>query len=155
LMLTRDRLGVKPLLYRLDGEGLRFASEVRGLLAAPGAAPEPDPEAIHHLLALRFIPHPKTAFTSILQLPPAHALFYENGRARLQRYWSLPEISTPSRSRIAESEERYRSLMDDAVRVRLRSDVPMALLLSGGMDSTAVAYHVRRNHAGRFRAFTL
>ncbi len=155
LFLARDRLGVKPLLYRLDGEGLRFASEIGALLAEPGFSPEPDPEAIHHLLALRFIPNPKTAFASIRHLPPAHVMFYENGRARLEPYWSLPDVAATPGKRPGESMERYRSLMDDAVRMRLRSDVPMALLLSGGIDSSAVAYHVRRNHAGRFRAFTV
>ena len=155
LLLARDRLGVKPVLYRLAGDGIRFASEIAGLLAEPGFAPEPDPEAVHHFLALRYVPGPKTAFASILQVPPAHVLFYENGRARLERYWSLPETApSPQRPR-GEYEERYRSLMDDAVRLRLRSDVPVALLLSGGMDSTAVAYHIRRNHAGRFRAFSI
>ena len=83
LLLARDRLGVKPLVYRLDGEGLRFASEIGSLLAEPGFSPAPDPEAIHSVLALRFIPSPKTAFASILQVPPAHVLTYEGGRARL------------------------------------------------------------------------
>src|SRR5437667_4178571 len=78
LLLARDRLGVKPLVYRLDDEGLRFASEIRGLLAEPGFSPEPDPEAIHSALALRFIPNPRTAFASILQVRPAHLLTYES-----------------------------------------------------------------------------
>jgi asparagine synthase (glutamine-hydrolysing) len=62
LFLVRDRIGVKPLLYRLSEDGLRFASEMRGFLAEPGFSPEPDPEAIHHLLALRMVPHPRTVF---------------------------------------------------------------------------------------------
>src|SRR5262245_60540919 len=155
LLLARDRMGVKPLVYRLDGDGLRFASEIGGLLAEPGFSPDPDPEAIHHVLALRFIPNPRTAFASILQVPPAHVLFYESGRVRMERYWSLPEVASPPGRSPGEAEERYRILMDDAVRIRLRSDVPMALLLSGGLDSAAIAYHIRRNHAGRFRAFTV
>src|SRR6267143_1816640 len=155
LLLARDRLGVKPILYRLEEDGIRFASEIAGLLAEPGFSPEPDPEAVHHFLALRYVPCPNTAFASILQVPPAHVLFYENGRARLQRYWSLPERSPSAPRPQGEYEERYRSLMDDAVRLRLRSDVPVALLLSGGIDSTAVAYHIRRNHAGRFRAVSI
>ncbi len=155
LLLARDRLGVKPVLYRLAGDGIRFASEIAGLLAEPGFSPEPDPEAVHHFLALRYVPGPKTAYASIVQVPPAHVLFYENGRARLECYWSLPETPPLTQRPQREVEERYRALMDDAVRLRLRSDVPVALLLSGGIDSTAVAYHIRRNHAGRFRAFTI
>ncbi len=155
LVLVRDRMGVKPLRYRLAPDGLHFASEVRGLLAEPGFSPEPDPEAIHHLIALRYWPHPRTPYASILQLPPAHVLIYQNGQARLQRYWSVP---APRRDRSVDArllEERYRTLMDDAVRIRLRSDVPIALLLSGGIDSAAVAYHTRRNLTRPFRAFTV
>jgi len=155
LLLARDRLGVKPLVYRLEDGGIHFASEIGGLLAEPGFRADVDPQAIHHALALRFIPHPGTAYASIRQLPPAHVLFYESGRIRIEPYWSLPESPAPPRGRPQEWEERYRLLMDDAVKIRLRSDVPLALLLSGGLDSTAVTYHVRRNHAGAFAAFTL
>jgi asparagine synthase (glutamine-hydrolysing) len=155
LLLARDRLGVKPLVYRLASDGIRFASEVRGLLAEPGFEPRPDPVAIHHLLALRFVPRPATAFEGIRVLPPAHLLVYENGEAALTRYWSIPEPRRLPVRRKGEREERYRVLMDEATRIRLRSDVPLALLLSGGIDSSAVAYHVRRNHAGAFRAFTV
>jgi asparagine synthase (glutamine-hydrolysing) len=155
LVLARDRLGVKPLAYRLAEDGIRFASEIRGLLAEPGFSPEPDPEAIHHLLALRFIPGPRTAFATVLQIPPAHALIYERGRAVLSRYWSIPRHAPATPARPGALEERYLALMDEAVRQRLRSDVPVALLLSGGVDSAAVAHHIRRNHAGAFRAFTV
>jgi len=155
LLLARDRLGVKPLVYRLEDGGIHFASEIAGLLAEPGFRPEIDPQAIHHALALRFIPHPGTAYAGIRQLPPAHVLFYEGGRIRMEPYWSLPDRAGPPRGKPREWEERYRLLMDDAVRIRMRSDVPLALLLSGGLDSTAVGYHVRRNHAGAFAAFTL
>ncbi|MFQ5877313.1 MAG: asparagine synthase (glutamine-hydrolyzing) [Acidobacteriota bacterium] len=155
LVLARDRLGVKPLFYRLAPDGIRFASEIRGLLAEPGFSPEPDPGSIHHVLALRFVPHPATAFEGIRQLPPAHVLTYEDGRARLPRYWTLPEPRPRGERRSREMTERYRALMDDAVRIRLRSDVPVALLLSGGLDSTAVAYHMRRNLTRPFRAFSV
>jgi len=155
LLLARDRLGVKPLLYRRAPDGLRFASEMRGLLAEPGFSPSPDPVAIHHVLALRFTPHPGTVFDSVLQLPPAHVLTFSDGRVRLERYWELPRPAPIATRRPGELEERYRSLMDDAVKIRLRSDVPLALLLSGGLDSTAVAYHMRRNLTRSFTAFTV
>ncbi|HEU4403469.1 MAG TPA: asparagine synthase (glutamine-hydrolyzing) [Candidatus Polarisedimenticolia bacterium] len=155
LLLARDRLGVKPLRYRIAADGIRFASEVGGLLAEPGFAPEPDPEALHHLLALRFVPHPRSIHAGVEQLPPGHLLLYEGGRARLQRYWSLPEPGNAGPRRLDDLRERYRALMDDAVRLRLRSDVPFALLLSGGVDSAAVAYHMRRNRTRAFKAFTV
>ncbi len=155
LILGRDRLGVKPLLYRLSPDGLTFASEMRGLLAEGGFSPEPDAEAIHHLLALRVVPHPRTAFSGVVQLPPAHLLIYESGRVQTRRYWRIPGPDSATTGRRGDRIERYRALMDDAVRLRLRSDVPVALLLSGGLDSTAVAYHMRRNQTRAFRAFTV
>jgi asparagine synthase (glutamine-hydrolysing) len=155
LILARDRLGVKPLRYRVDRDGLRFASELRGLLAEPGFAPEPDPESVHHVLALRYWPHPRTPYADVHQLPPAHVLIYQDGTTRLQRYWSVPRPAPAVETPLPVLMERYRSLMDDAVRIRLRSDVPLALLLSGGLDSAAIAYHVRRNLTRSFRAFTI
>jgi asparagine synthase (glutamine-hydrolysing) len=155
LFLVRDRLGVKPLFYRIAPDGVRFASEVRGLLADPEFSPEPDPVAVHQVLALRFWPHPGTVYSSIVQLPPAHLLVIRDGAARLQRYWSVPAPApVPAGTSFALLQDRYRALMDDAVRVRLRSDVPVALLLSGGVDSSAIAYHLRRNLTRTFRAFT-
>jgi asparagine synthase (glutamine-hydrolysing) len=155
LVLGRDRLGVKPLLYRLAPDGLRFASEVRGLLAEPGFEPEPDPEAVHHVIALRYVPRPGTAFVGIRQLPPAHLLIYANGEPRLERYWSAPEPCRPDGPAPRGMEERVLRALDEAVRLRLRSDVPVALLLSGGIDSSVVAYHMRRNLTRSFRAFTI
>jgi asparagine synthase (glutamine-hydrolysing) len=161
MILARDRLGVKPMLYRVAPDGLRFASEMPALLAEPGYAPVPDPVAIHHLLALRHVPCPGTAYDGILQLPPAHLLIWERGRARVERWWSIPaaqagEAADRGRAGGAGNlEDRFLALMDDAVRLRLRSDVPVALLLSGGLDSAAVAWHIRRCHAAGFRAFTI
>ena len=155
LLLVRDRLGVKPLVYRKGADGIRFASEVRGLLAEPGFSPEPDVEAIHHFLALRYVPAPSTALTGVEHLPPAHLLQYEAGRCRLQRYWRVPRPAGFDDPPPRHPEERCLALLDDAVRLRLRSDVPVALLLSGGLDSSVVAYHMRRNLPGRFRAYSV
>jgi len=154
LLLARDRLGVKPLRYRVAADGLRFASEMGGLLAEPGFSPEPDAESVHHLLALRYWPHPRSIFTSVQQLPPAHFLLYKEGEVRLQRYWSIPGPAAGAPA-LGVLKERYRALMDDAVKIRLRSDVPVALLLSGGLDSAALAYHLRRSLTRSFRAFTV
>ncbi len=155
LLLARDRLGVKPLLYRVAPDGIRFASEMRGLLAEPGFEPDPDPEAIHHLIALRFVPRPRTAFIGVRQMPPAHLLLYEQGEARLQRYWSYPEPAAAGEEAPRGLEDRCLRALDEAVKLRLRSDVPVALLLSGGIDSSIVAYHMRRNLPRSFRAFTI
>ncbi len=155
LLLARDRLGVKPLVYREDRDGLHFASEIRGLLAEPRFSPEIDPEAIHHLIALRYIPRPLTPFTGVRQLPPAHLLHYRQGVVRLERYWSVPSSADAAAEEPRGVYDRCLGLLDDAVKLRLRSDVPVALLLSGGIDSTIIAYHMRRNLTQRFRAFTV
>lgn len=155
LVLARDRLGIKPLVYREGSDGIRFASEMRGLLADPEFEPEPDPEAIHHLIALRFVPRPRTPFIGVRQLPPAHFLIWEKGEARLERYWSYPEQGTMSDDSPRRLEDRCLRTLDEAVKLRLRSDVPVSLLLSGGIDSSVIAYHMRRNLAGRFSAFTI
>ncbi len=119
LFLARDRIGVKPLRYRVGADGIRFASELRGLLAEPGFAPALDPEGIHHALALRFCPRPASVYAGIEQVPPGHVLVYEQGTARLQRYWSIPEAA-PSGERLATLAERHVALMDDAERPRAR-----------------------------------
>jgi len=155
LVLGRDRLGVKPLLYRESADGIRFASEMRGLLAEPGFEPEVDPEAVHHLIALRFVPRPRTPFIGVRQLPPAHLLIHEGGASRLERYWSYPDTGTTVEESQRSLEERCLRTIDEAVRLRLRSDVPVALLLSGGIDSSVIAYHMRRNTTRTFRAFTV
>ena len=155
LLLARDRLGVKPLLYRVANDGIHFASEMRGLLAEPGFSPEPDPEAIHTCLALRFVPRPRTALAGVRQLPPAHLLTFEEGHLRLQRYWSIPEPVEVSGGASRGMAERWVGVFDDAVRLRLRGDVPVGLLLSGGLDSSIVAYHMRRNLPRDFRAFSV
>lgn len=155
LLLARDRLGVRPLLYRSAGDGLRFASEIAGLLAEPGFDPEPDPAAIHLLIALRYVPHPRTAYAGVAILPPAHLLLYEKGRETVRRYWSIPGPAEGRPARPGEPEERYRALLDEAVRLRLRGDAPPALHLSGGLPAAAVAYHMRRNLTRSFTGLSV
>ena len=91
LFAARDRLGVKPFVYRLDpADGtFAFASEIKALLALPGVAREPDPEALNFFLALQYVPHPWTAFKGIRKLPPGHTLSLEGGRLDLRPYWRL------------------------------------------------------------------
>jgi asparagine synthase (glutamine-hydrolysing) len=137
LLLARDRLGKKPLVYHEAGGRLAFASELGGLLADPQVPRQVDLDAIHQYLVYQYVPAPRTAFAGVRKLPPAHTLVFEDGAARVQRYWSLsfqPALDITLEDAGAE----VRRLLRDAVAVRLMSEVPLGAFLSGGIDSSAV-----------------
>jgi asparagine synthase (glutamine-hydrolysing) len=150
LTLARDRFGQKPLFYRFDGRRFVFASEIKGILAAGGMEPELDLRSLDEYLTLRFIPSPRTLFTHVRKLPPAHVLVLDasgveprNSRLisaptlEIRRYWSLRY--QPKRSgREAEVVEETRERIREAVESHLISDVPVGAYLSGGMDSSLV-----------------
>lgn len=137
LFLARDRLGKKPLFYYLDPDQLLFASEIKGLVADRTISAEPDPVALDYFLALQYIPAPLTAFRGIRKLPPAHWLEVRNDRVEMGRYWKLRY--TPKRQiSMPEAVEEFRWRFAEAVRLRLVSDVPLGVFLSGGVDSSAV-----------------
>ena len=137
LFIARDRLGKKPLFYYLGPDQFLFASEIKGLLADRDIPTEPDPVALDHFLALQYIPAPLTAFRGIRKLPPAHWLEVRNGRVEMERYWKLQY--TPKRQiSMSEAVEEFRWRFAEAVRLRLVSDVPLGVFLSGGVDSSAV-----------------
>jgi asparagine synthase (glutamine-hydrolysing) len=137
LLLARDRVGKKPLLYATVPDGLVFGSEFTALLTHPAVPRDVHRRAIYHYLTYGYVPGELTAFAGIHKLPPAHTLVWENGDIRLRRYWEL-RYGPKSRWSEAESIERFRALLRDAVRVRLMSEVPLGALLSGGVDSSAV-----------------
>lgn len=139
--LVRDRFGVKPLYYSEQPEGLYFASEIKAILAGMERRPEPDPQALHDYLTLRFVPGPRTAWQGIRKLPPGRILTLDlgSGRTREETYWSLgfaAEPEAPGRDYVGE----FAGLFLSAVERRLlAADVPVGVLLSGGLDSSAVA----------------
>ena len=141
LLLARDRLGVKPL-YLAQRDGLLlFASEIKALLAALPTAPAPDARAIADYVGLDYVDHSdRTFFTGITQLLPGHLLVAENGRMRVERWWDVPSPNAIVAG--TEAEQQFRSLFEDSVRLRLRSDVPLGSCLSGGLDSSAVVGEV-------------
>jgi asparagine synthase (glutamine-hydrolysing) len=137
LVLARDRLGKKPLLYtRLADGTLAFASELKALLRLPGLSRELDLEAIDAYLALQYVPGDGTALRGVRKVPPGHVLVAEGDGERLERYWEL----TPAEPSSTDEEwlERVRAAVGDAVRKRLVADVPLGALLSGGIDSSIV-----------------
>jgi asparagine synthase (glutamine-hydrolysing) len=141
LLLARDAFGKKPLYYASDGRRLVFASEIKALLAA-GIPAEMDEAALPEYLALGYVPTPRTLFRGIRRLPPASLLAADaSGLGAPRAYWDLRFPPQGAAERIAprQAAERVRELLTSAVRKRLVSDVPLGVLLSGGVDSAAVA----------------
>ena len=144
LFLARDRAGEKPLFYALAGGALRFASELKGLMADPAFPRRVDLEALDCYLFRGFVSRDLCLLQGVRKLPPAHALVFDlaSGQSRLWRYWKLPELEAPAGAQ-PENEaallEELESLLEDAVRRQLLvADVPVGVLLSGGVDSSLV-----------------
>lgn len=158
LFLARDRLGKKPLYYYLQDGRLAFASEIKALMTLPEIAKgaEIDPLAMSDFLSLGYILSPKTAFANIRRLPAAHFAWFrpDTGAWSEHEYWRLDEHFLAERIPYGPAaRERFSALLDDAVRIRLRSDVPVGVFLSGGLDSSAVAAKVAALGASEVRAF--
>ncbi len=143
VLLARDRMGIKPLHYAVDGRRLVFASELKALLCDPGLRRALDPIALDEYLALEYVPSPRSIVRGISKLPPAHTLewWLGSGIHRLHRYWTptLGEEGADSRRpRLEERCEELRAVLRESVRKELISDVPLGVFLSGGIDSSAV-----------------
>ncbi|MEM3086822.1 MAG: asparagine synthase (glutamine-hydrolyzing) [Halobacteria archaeon] len=152
LLLVRDRVGKKPLYYTRAGGRLLFASEIKALLLDPAVPRRPNRDALDRFLRLRYVPGPETAFEGILKLPPGHLMVATRDSATVRPYWSLPD-RLDERTEAAWVEELAR-LLDESVRLRLRSDVPVGLFLSGGTDSTAVGA-LATKYAGKMHSFSV
>lgn len=158
LFAARDRFGVKPLFYAQIGTAIYLASEV-GALFAMGVPAVWDHEAIYQALHGCFDPH-RTLFAGIRQVPPAHKLIVTAKDVRIERYWDIP-YSTRDGAEAPDDEgeeglvSRVRELLDESVRLRLRGDVPIGCLLSGGLDSSAVLGLMARNADYPVATFTV
>jgi asparagine synthase (glutamine-hydrolysing) len=157
LVLARDRLGKKPLYYwHRDGLFL-FASELKALLGHPAVARTLDWDALHHYLAFGYTPRERSIFADIAKLPPGHTAVLADGRLRLARYWTLPSGGAATAERIAPADapRLVRHELREAVRLRLESDVPLGVFLSGGIDSSAVVASMREVTSRRIATFTV
>ena len=137
LLLARDRLGIKPLHYAAQGGALLFGSEIKSILCHPKVPRELDLEALDYFFTYRYIPDPITIFRGIRKLPAGHVLEACDGRIEERAYWDvpLPDEETAHDPRLP---ERLLAGLDEAVRLRLISDVPLGAFLSGGIDSSSV-----------------
>jgi asparagine synthase (glutamine-hydrolysing) len=139
LLLARDRLGVKPLYWTRRGDRLLFASEIKSLLESGLVQAQANEAAIPELLGNRSLAGDETMFRGVFKLQPGHVMTFEDGAVTTRRYWDVPEPATgPARER-REDIDRFTSLLEESIRLRLMSDVPLGVFLSGGIDSSAIA----------------
>jgi asparagine synthase (glutamine-hydrolysing) len=152
LVLARDRFGIKPLLYRADGGELQFASELRALPRG-----EVDLDALEAFLAFNSIPAPLTIFRGTRKLPPGHLLMWEGGEPRLERFARPAPVPAAEvrGDEPAELVEELRARMRDSVRAHLVSDVPVGVLLSGGVDSSLLTALAAEESHERLRTFSI
>jgi asparagine synthase (glutamine-hydrolysing) len=157
LVLARDRMGVKPLYYTVRPDSLEFASEVKSLIAGGLIDPVLDPTAAELFMAWGFVPGPATLFAGVRKLTPACVLVWEEGRlVAEQEYWNrwdhVPEaVGHDWRA----DEERLLELLDRSVEARMVSDVPLGVMLSGGLDSTLVTALMKRHASGPVKTFSI
>jgi asparagine synthase (glutamine-hydrolysing) len=152
LVLARDRIGEKPLVYFEDGRTLAFASELKALREFHGGYL--DRPALEVYLALGYVPAPLAIFRKVRKLPGGHWLRWKDGNSTVARWWFPELVPSIISSTAAGRKAQARALIADAVGLRLRADVPVALALSGGVDSTVIAAEAARQDA-RIDAFTV
>jgi asparagine synthase (glutamine-hydrolysing) len=138
LFLARDRVGIKPLYYCLTDTSLVFASEIKAILADPSIVREIAPEMIDRFFTFLYLPGQETLLKGIRKLAPGHYLLVRDGKAVIEQYWDLC-FAEPTRSQsLQDAEADLRSLLAEAVELHMIADVPVGVLLSGGVDSTGV-----------------
>lgn len=154
LVLVRDRLGVKPLYYAVDGDRLVFASELKSVLLGMREAVRVDTTAIADFLTYSFIPSPKTIFANVRKLEPGRMLVFDREEIRLRRYWDLHYRGVSEEACEDEcAEETWRALKR-ATRIRVHADVPVGAFLSGGLDSGAVVGAMKQTMQNRITTIT-
>jgi asparagine synthase (glutamine-hydrolysing) len=157
LFLARDRIGIRPLYYAHSGGRFLFASEIKAILAVDGARPL-DIEALSQVFVFWTTLPGRTVFTGIRELPPGHfMLVSKDGNYSPTRYWRIP-FHLPDESSavsIADSADQLRELLTDAVRLRLRADVPVGSYLSGGLDSSIISVLISRHCQSLLKTFSL
>jgi len=155
LLVARDRFGEKPLYWGVFDNTLLFASEPKVLLAHPAVKPTLNLQALRQYLSFDYVPAPLSIYQGVQKLPAAHMLTLENGRITIEPYWCLSYKTSQPVPSEREAAEHLQDLLADSVRMRLVSDVPLGVLLSGGVDSSSVAALAVRASSEAVKTFSI
>ncbi|MEA2622996.1 MAG: hypothetical protein QOH61_1906 [Chloroflexota bacterium] len=154
LVLARDRLGKKPLYWRLAGGRLSYGSELKAILEDARVERTVDRHALALYLQYQYVPAPWTILEGVAKLPPASVLTWDGGAPQVERYWA-PRYEPKRRNALADDIAEGKELLREAVRLRLRSDVPVGVFLSGGMDSSVVTALMAEASSQPVRTFSI
>jgi asparagine synthase (glutamine-hydrolysing) len=157
LVLVRDRIGIKPLYYHVDGARLCFASEIKALLSLPDIKAELDAGILPQYLCNRFVAGADTFFKGIRRLEPGHLLVFEAGKLETRPYWDLTQFAQAEKREVdlTAAVDRFLELFRESVKLRLMSDVPLGLFLSGGIDSSAICAVMSEMVSDRLETFAV
>lgn len=155
LVLCRDRIGKKPLYYWQDSRGLIFASEIKSLLCCRDISRQVNREGFYSFLAFQYVPGVETAVKDVFRVPPGNMLIVENGRVSLREYWSIRKVVNSREDNSSDQNiERMGHLLEESVRLRLVSDVPLGILLSGGLDSSSITALISKSGVKSIKTFS-
>ncbi|MFC1701022.1 asparagine synthase (glutamine-hydrolyzing) [Patescibacteria group bacterium] len=155
LILARDRLGQKPLYYSIVNQSLVFSSELKAILEYSFLKKDIDWKSLAKYLIYEYIPSPHTIFKNIYKLGPGEYIVYQDGNLVIKKYW---EVSFNKYSKEITKQEYLSQLdekIDEAVSIRLMADVPLGIFLSGGIDSTSIAYYAQKKSLNKIKTFSI
>ena len=155
LLVARDRFGEKPLYYGVFDGKLIFASEPKVLLENPSVEAAIDLESLRQYLSFDYVPAPHSIYKGVSKLPAAHLLTLENGQIKTRRYWNLSFEKLAEQLSLREASKQLGELLADSVRMRMVSDVPLGVLLSGGVDSSTVAAFATQYSPEKVKTFSI
>ncbi|MFO0902170.1 MAG: asparagine synthase (glutamine-hydrolyzing) [Pirellulales bacterium] len=154
LVLARDRIGEKPLVYRAEPERLLFASELKSLLQVPDVPREVDPASVDAYLTYQYVPHPRSILKGFHKLPPGHYAVWQDGRLDVQPYWT-PDFRIEQPLDEPTAAQQLRDQLTTAVGLRMQADVPLGAFLSGGIDSSLVVALMQQQSTEKVKTFTI
>jgi asparagine synthase (glutamine-hydrolysing) len=154
IVLARDRMGIKPLYFALNGEDLCFGSELKAILIHPEIERTLSLEALDCYLALNYIPQPWTLIDSIRKVPPGTWMEWKDGKIATASYWQLPYGNLRDIS-LSDAKERLNTLLAESIKEHLLSDVPLGIWLSGGIDSTSILHYAAKASSSRLKSFSI
>tara|TARA_Y100000031_G_scaffold157149_1_gene216775 strand:+ start:5170 stop:7032 length:1863 start_codon:yes stop_codon:yes gene_type:complete len=152
LILGRDRLGQKPLYYSLVNDNLIFGSELKALFEYPLIKKEIDFNSLNKYLIYEYVPSPQTIIKDVRKLEPGHILIYQDRQVKKYPYW---QIKFNQLEKSQDHFAKFESLLEDAVKKRLIADVPLGVLLSGGIDSSTISYFAQKNSSKKIKTFSI